>query len=120
MLKRMFSTVGRILKKPAKPASPVRLGKAAEREREAKLRGRVSQSSLEPLEGRIAPAAIVSPGNALTYTDKHGDLVTVKFSQAIVNTGDANLIFKFDTGSVDGFTTTTQQQLELIDLHLIA
>ncbi len=41
-----------------------------------------TDSSFEPLEGRIAPALLLGP-SALQYTDTDGDLVTVKFSKAV-------------------------------------
>jgi hypothetical protein len=84
-------------------------------------------SSLEPLEGRIAPAALINP-TTLVYKDIDGDIVTVKFSKELFKgAGDvatlANQVFKFDTGNVigNGFTafdpaTAVAQQLQLIDL----
>jgi hypothetical protein len=66
--------------------------------------------SLEMLEARIAPAALV--GKVLTYTDVDGDKVTVTFSKGAPAAGN----FTFDAGTVDG-ATTAHQQLELIDVH---
>ena len=40
---------------------------------------------IEPLEARIAPAALV--GNVLTYTDIDGDLVKVTFTHAAMARG---------------------------------
>jgi hypothetical protein len=67
------------------------------------------ESSLEPLESRISPAALV--GNVLTYTDADGDAVKVTFSKSGVTAAD--LIFS--VGAVDG-TTSTRQELTSIDL----
>jgi hypothetical protein len=66
--------------------------------------------NIEPLESRIAPAALT--GRVLTYTDTDGDRVTITFSKGSLD----QATFTFDTGSVDG-TTTAMQQLQLIDLH---
>jgi hypothetical protein len=79
-------------------------------------------SSLEPLEGRIAPATLIS-ATTLSYQDLDGDTVTVKFSKPIFDlsspgTGNtqANAIFSFTGGNgVDG-NNTTPQSLNLIDL----
>ena len=65
--------------------------------------------SIEPLEARIAPAALV--GNILTYTDIDGDLVKVTFTPAAMTGAD----FAFSTGGVDG-TTTTPQALTTVKL----
>jgi hypothetical protein len=63
--------------------------------------------NIEPLEPRIAPAALV--GGKLTYTDTDGDLVTILFSKKTgLDEGD----FVFD----NAFGTTGPQKLLKIDL----
>lgn len=66
--------------------------------------------SLEKLESRIAPAALL--GKVLTYADIDGDKVTVTFTKG----APAAANFVFDNSGVDGHTMI-HQQLELIDLH---
>ena len=66
-------------------------------------------STIEPLEARISPAALV--GNVLTYTDIDGDLVKVTFTNAAMAAGD----FSFSAGSVDG-TTNSPQGLSYMNL----
>jgi hypothetical protein len=63
-------------------------------------------ASIEPLEPRIAPASLLSPG-VVTYTDADGDSVTVK-----VNKGSLGEHLTFDTP----FDSNGPQQLEKIDL----
>ncbi len=75
---------------------------------------------IEPLEARIAPAAILSP-STVVFTDADGDLVSVVFSKAVFTGTEAaqlalaNQVFKFDTGAVAHGDTATPQQLRLID-----
>ena len=69
---------------------------------------------LESLQGRDAPATLVGP-TKLTYQDTDGDNVTVTFSKPIVNPGNANSIFTFDFGTVDG-SNATKQLLRSINL----
>ena len=82
---------------------------------------RRTESSFEPLEGRIAPAILLNP-TTVQFKDSQGDLVTVKFSKALFapgNTLDALLdrVFKFDTGNVrSNGNTDTAQELQTIDL----
>lgn len=91
---------------PEPPARPVR--------REPSPRKVVS--SIEGLEGRIAPATLVSPA-MVTYTDVDGDLVTVKFSKNLLTSlATANGVFDFNTGSVQSGADATAQQLWLLDL----
>jgi hypothetical protein len=95
-------------------------------------RARKVMPSLEPLEGRISPAALINP-TTLMYKDIGGDIVTVKFtksifnlSTAIGNLASANNVFKFSDGTnptANAVTTTTfnaatapEEQLLLIDL----
>ena len=76
-------------------------------------------SSIEGLEGRIAPASLIDLRTVL-YQDFDGDMVTVKFSKNIfqdtnaIGQSKANEVFKFATGSVSQ-DTTALQQLQLID-----
>ncbi len=88
-----------------------------------------TDSSFEPLEGRIAPAVLLNPMTVL-YTDTDGDLVTVKFSKAIFTTtgailnGQLDSVLKFNTGNArtagDGGNTTAAQELQTIDLSTLA
>jgi len=63
-------------------------------------------SSIEALESRIAPAAIV--GNTLNFKDIDGDKVTIIFTKGHINSSD----FTFN----NAFSTTGPQQLETISL----
>ncbi|MEA3188458.1 MAG: hypothetical protein QOD99_2288 [Chthoniobacter sp.] len=67
-------------------------------------------SAVEVLEARIAPATLSPAGTLLTYTDIDGDLVKITFTQAI-----EPIKFGFDTGSVNG-DSTTPQEITFIDL----
>src|SRR5205085_6255815 len=69
---------------------------------------------LEPLERREAPATLVS-ATKLTYQDVDGDNVAVTFSKPILNAGNVNSVFLFNTGTVDG-SNATKQQLQEINL----
>ena len=78
-------------------------------------------STIEPLEGRIAPASLIS-STTLTFKEVDGDLVTVKFSKPVFAFGTpganqaANLMFTFTGGGgVDG-SNEVAQRLDLIDL----
>jgi hypothetical protein len=82
------------------------------------LTGSARPLRLEQLEGRDAPAALVSP-TRLAYRDADGDLVTVTFSKPILDAGYATRAFVFDIGGVDG-GTAMRQQLRAIDLSLPA
>ena len=73
---------------------------------------------LESLEGRDAPATLVGP-TKVTYQDTDGDNVTVLFTKPILNAGNVNSVFTFDTGTVDG-SNSTKQQLRSINLTGIA
>ena len=72
---------------------------------------------LEMLETRATPATLVSP-TKLTYQDIDGDNVTVSFSKPILNDANANNVFTFDSGTVDG-SNAIKQQLQRIDLTVI-
>src|SRR5262245_66668556 len=67
---------------------------------------------VESLESRDAPARLVN-GTTLTYQDIDGDSVTVTFSKAILNASNANSIFSFGQGNVNGSNSTKQQLLEI-------
>jgi hypothetical protein len=45
-----------------------------------------TDSSFEPLEGRIAPAVLLN-ATTIQFTDTDGDLVTVKFSKSLFQPG---------------------------------
>lgn len=77
-----------------------------------------STSSLEPLESRIAPAALLNH-RTVTFQDMDGDTVTVKVSKAVLHEDTINDVFKFSSGLVDG-SSATPQQLQLIDLTALA
>jgi hypothetical protein len=69
---------------------------------------------LEPLENRDAPATLVS-ATKLTYQDIDGDNVTVTLSKPLLNPGNVDSIFLFDTGNVNN-VNTARQQLQTIKL----
>ena len=85
-----------------------------------KPKARPARSSIEPLEGRIAPAALLPGGKVLKYTDADGDAVTITFSKAIFGNLNTTLdsVFTFSTGDAHS-DSSTPQQLELIDLTKI-
>ena len=88
----------------------------------AKPAARQVVSSIEGLEGRIAPATLINV-STLQYTDFDGDTVTVKFNKNVLtDLASANAVFKFDAGTVLAGPTLdpTAQQLRLIDLTQIA
>src|SRR5436309_9446565 len=67
---------------------------------------------LESLESRLAPATLVNP-TTLTYQDVDGDNVTVRFSKPVLSNVNADNVFFFDTGSVNGDNSTPQQLQEI-------
>src|SRR5437588_12961822 len=69
---------------------------------------RATRLRLEPLEGRDAPATLVSPFR-VTYQDADGDHVTVTLSKPLLTPANVNGVFEFDVGAVDGDNTTRQQ-----------
>jgi hypothetical protein len=77
-------------------------------------RPRSLPAAIEPLEARIAPAMLVS-ATQVSFLDKNGQMATVTISKPLFTVANVNQVFKFDTGSVDG-TTSTQQQLELFNV----
>lgn len=107
--------------KPAKakesPRSTAEL--SSKRETPAASPRRSRRSSIESLEGRIAPAAIIANGSGISYTDGDGDHVTITFSKAIFagDNASTNLtkVFTFDHGDAAS-TSDVQQSLQLIDL----
>ncbi len=75
---------------------------------------------LENLEDRIAPATLLANGSTVTYQDVDGDSVTVKFSKPIfADQADADNVFIFDSGGVDG-SNAAPQQLQEINLAMLA
>lgn len=118
--------------KPRKPLLKSLLGKlrkssatAAETQPRPVVRKPVAErkvvSSIEGLEGRIAPATLLN-ASTVTYTDFDGDVVTVKFSKNIFagtsgpDVTRANAALKFSTGNVVAGPDATAQQLWLVDL----
>ena len=97
----------------------------------ARVPARKVGSSLESLEGRISPAALINP-TTLMYKDIDGDIVTVKFTKSIFTTtpagvATANSVFKFSDASNVAIANAvtagpfvaaneTAEQLTLIDL----
>src|SRR4051812_23521577 len=73
---------------------------------------------VESLEGRLAPATLVSP-TVLTYQDVDGDRVTVTSSRPIFNAGTIDSVFRFSPAGVTG-VNTQPQQLQVIDLVPVA
>ena len=114
ILSRIFSRIAG--RKPAKPEPP----------KPAPAKGkRRTESSFEPLEGRIAPAILLN-ASTVQFKDADGDLVTVKFSKGLFTPGlglDAMLdrVFKFDTGNArTAGNTDTAQVLQTLDLTGVA
>ncbi|HEX8297070.1 MAG TPA: hypothetical protein VF593_12265, partial [Chthoniobacteraceae bacterium] len=67
---------------------------------------------IEPLEARIAPAAVFVNPNTATFTDVDGDLVTVKFSKPLLSAQNIGTILKTaPTGAMGG------EQLNEINLQ---
>src|SRR6186997_636417 len=67
---------------------------------------------LEQLETRDAPATLVS-ATKMTYQDIDGDNVAVTFSKPILNAGNANSIFTFGLGNVNGSNADKQRLLAI-------
>ena len=57
--------------------------------------------------------------STVTYLDKDGDKVTVKFSKPLLTAGNVNNVFHFDTGMVDDGVPALQQ-LRYLDLSALA
>jgi hypothetical protein len=74
---------------------------------------------VDQLESRYAPARLLGP-TQLVYQDKDGDTVTVTFTKPVLNFGNPNTIFTFDSGvgAVNG-STAAREQLRRIDLTSI-
>lgn len=121
-MKRRPSLLKKIWRKLVSPKPPV----APKERRPARRIG----SSVESLEGRISPAALINP-TTIMYKDLDGDIVTVKFTKSVftanlLGVANANSVFKFSDGTnpianaVTGnsFVAADQvaQQLMLIDL----
>jgi hypothetical protein len=73
---------------------------------------------VEQLEARSVPATLVN-ATTLTYEDVDGDTVTVKLSKPLLTAGNADSVFAFDTGKVNG-DNFKKQQLQHIDLTSFA
>jgi hypothetical protein len=71
-------------------------------------RQRAARLQVEALESRLAPATLVD-AHTVTYQDVDGDRVTVALSRPILNTGNVNQVFLFNTGLVNGDNSGTQQ-----------
>jgi len=69
---------------------------------------------VEQLEFRCTPATLVNP-TTLTYQDIDGDDVRVVLSKPILTPLNANSIFKFSAGTVNG-SNSVKQQLHAINL----
>jgi hypothetical protein len=122
------SIVRRLLDKVRRKKSAPQL--APEPAQEKKPRKR-TDSSFEPLEGRIAPAVLLNP-NTIQFTDTDGDLITVKFSKAIFKAasdaelnGDLDAVFKFKNAShhvrtSPGGSETDVNELATIDLAALS
>jgi len=112
---------------PEKPkAQPLRL-EPLDPEARLKPQKKPVRSSIESLEGRIAPAILLSGGKILKYADADGDLVTITFSKSLFP-GDGNVatdvnnVFKFSIGNANDTKDTwmaDKQQLQLIDLSKV-
>ncbi len=77
-----------------------------------------ASQGMETLEGRRMPATLIGT-TTVKYQDADGDDVTVTLSKPVLTTANADTIFKFNTGNVNG-TTNTKQQLLTIDLTSVA
>jgi hypothetical protein len=73
-----------------------------------------AQLNLEALERRDAPATLVN-STRVSYQDIDGDNVTVTLSKPLLDAGNVNEVFIFNTGSVDG-SNATKQQLRTLDI----
>jgi hypothetical protein len=71
---------------------------------------------LESLEVRRTPATLAADHKTVTFTDADGDTATVAFSQPVLTTQNVAGVFHFD----NSFATTTNQQLQRIDLTGLA
>jgi hypothetical protein len=96
-MKRRPSLLKKICRKlvSTKPATAAKPRKSA----------RTVTSSLESLEGRISPAALINP-TTLMFKDFDGDIVTVKLTKSVFslstpggNLANANAVFKFSDGT---------------------
>src|SRR5262249_33073452 len=83
----------------------------------ATARRRRALPQLEQLEGRLTPAKLVSPTTVI-FQDVDGDDVTVKISRPLFTANNVNNVLKFDTGSVNGITSTKQQLTDVFPFAL--
>ncbi len=105
--------------KPAPPALPAKL--APLDPPKAQAARRPPRSSIESLEGRIAPALVLPGGRGIVFVDSDHDVVTVTFSKAVLSgvpTSTLNNVFKFSNVSETFIPGDTPdfEQLQLIDL----
>ena len=75
-------------------------------------------SAAQGTVGGSVPATLVN-ASTLTYQDADGDTVTVKLSKPLLSAGNADNVFGFDTGKVNG-DNSLKQQLQHIDLGSFA
>src|SRR5262245_48361995 len=78
---------------------------------------RRARLQVEPLEGRDAPATLVSP-TTVTYQDADGDQVRVVFSRPVLTPANVNAVLTFNAGKVDG-KNAGRQQLQRMDLTVV-
>src|SRR4051812_49352615 len=115
-MKSRSSSLRRWLQKFFGQRRPAPLPVPARRSATARVR-----SGIEPLEGRVAPAILVSP-MAISYTDLDGDNVTVTFSKSLFDPAKTatenhlDNVFKFVDGQHASslFASNGPQQLQLI------
>ena len=80
-------------------------------------RHRSATLSVQELEGRFAPATLVG-ATKVTYQDADGDNVAVVFSKPILNSGNVNDVFEFNTGGANG-NNAIKQKLQSMNLTVL-
>lgn len=128
-LRRLFGKA-----KPSKEGAPqgtAQAGQTPATPRQKPKPKKRTDSSFEPLEGRIAPALLLNP-TTIQYTDVDGDLVTVKFSKALFTktgtpgTTELDAVFKFKDSAdhvrsaADGGSASDVAELGTIDLTALS
>src|SRR5687767_8060874 len=97
-MKSKRSLFRRLIDKVRRPKSPAPASAAAPSAAESKPRRRRTDSSFEPLEGRIAPAILLN-ASTVQFTDTDGDLVTVRLSKPLLQGASLDTlldeVFKF-------------------------
>src|SRR5439155_9318496 len=75
---------------------------------------------VRPLEGRDAPATLVS-AHAVTYQDADGDTVTVRVSRPVFDAATVNAVLTFNSGpgAVNG-SNAVREQLQTVDFGKLA